>query len=63
MSNKEKVIPVLDLTRAHIAQYIPDAIEGEIVTIHGFRWDGAKVERCEHGKETPFKLHIIETTH
>jgi len=61
---KAQIIPILDITREHADEHMPGAQEGDLVTLQGFRRkNGGGVENCEIGEETPFKLHIIETTH
>lgn len=51
---------VLTMTQAHVEKYAPGAANGDTVTLPGFGLSDGKVVRCAAGRETPFKIVIVE---
>lgn len=53
-------LPVLEVTRSRIAEYLDGAVDGEVVMFVGMKMIDGGLRLCHAGEETEFVLRIIE---
>lgn len=52
-------VPALDIKESDLRRYLPQAQDGDILTIKGFgRGQAGGFVRVEHGNETPIRIKV-----